>query len=770
MPVTRSAPGTEADADIEDVPGSAAKRRKTRKGTRSCWACKRRKEKCVFDQSSIPAHDAAVCQGCQRRGTRCVSQDSPDDLTSPPDGSRQMADRLVRVENLVQNLLHQMGDDDDVPTTSAHRIGGGAILTPASTESGHPSSSTTIPNTPTPTPIGLDRPMAASSAPHDRWQRKVGHPTSSLSYSLYSALPTPKDNNIIIQASYRSFYMFNKALTVSYKNLSRQTGPNWVHITRPDAQDHHILIARYMLQLAHLLQQLHLKFDDPAFEDLKGLSEPPQALMERLSETAVSQVSTQERLVFGSIEGLECIMLESTFYANDGRLRLSWSSCRRALHLAQLMGLQNEATKQQSRHQFLDPMSVAEPSALWVRIIHRDRSLSLLLGLPPGSTDKTVVSDDLLAQDTPLGRLERFHCDIMLSLLERKEKARSRDLALAHSLDKELQQAARVLPSKWWLTPSFPTPEKHDESTFWGIKRLVLQMSHYNILNQIHLPFMLRASSDTAYEYSKTACVNASREILGRFIVLQHLNEIAFCCRTPDFLALMAAMTLILAHLQNHARRTDHTNTNNPMAHQYLSDRGMIEQTQESMEEFSRVSGESLSAESASLLRRLLVIEAEAADGCRERAQGVDVLQPQSEEGNDGDGIVRVTVPYFGVVRIAREGIISRETPEQQPAGTRPVWQEGRLATTYMTVTPPIAEVLPVVPLSPSTRRVGQPSDTMFTEPPPLDTMEYPMQANSKFPNSVGQWAVGDDWGFQGIDMAFFDNLLSGDAGDDMFH
>ncbi|KAK7985855.1 hypothetical protein PG988_003477 [Apiospora saccharicola] len=749
MPMTRSAPGAELDADNDDISGSSVKRRKTRKGTRSCWACKRRKEKCVFDQSIIPAHDA-VCMGCQRRGTRCVSQDSPDDLTSPPDGARQMADRLVRVENLVQNLLHQMADDDDddVPAASAHRNGGNTILTPAPTESGHPSTET-IPNTPIPAPIALDRPVASSGAPHDRLQRKGGHSFASLSHTLYNYLPTPKDGEIIINASYRSFYI-------------------WVDITRPDAQDHPVLIARYMLQLAHLLQQLHLKFDDPSFDDLKGLSEPPRGLMERLSEIAVSQLSTQDRLVVGSIEGLECIMLESTFYANDGRLRLSWSSCRRALHLAQLMGL-HEAAKQQSRHQFLDPKSVAEPSALWVRIIHRDRSLSLLLGLSPGSTHKTVVNDDLLAQDTPLGRLERFHCDIMLSLLERKEKARSRDLALAHSLDKELQQAARVLPSKWWLTPSFPTPEKHDEGTFWGIKRLVLQMSHYNILNQIHLPFMLlrRGSSDPAYEYSKTACVNASREILSRFIVLQHLNSIAFCCRTPDFLALMAAMTLILAHLQNHSRADQ---TSNPMAHQYLSDRGMIEQTQESMEELSRRSGELLSAESANLLRRLLVIEAEAADGCKERAQGVDVLQPQSEEGNDGDGVVRVTIPYFGVVQIAREGSISKETPEQQSSGTRNSWQAGRLATTGIAVATLMADALPPVPLSPSAMRFGQFSDPMSTDPSlPLDTMDYPMQFDDRVPNNLGLAAGGEEWAFQGIDMAFFDSLLSGDTGDELF-
>jgi hypothetical protein len=49
------------------------KRRKVRKGTRSCWACKQRKMKCILN----PLTDT-ICNGCRRRGLKCVSQEYPD--------------------------------------------------------------------------------------------------------------------------------------------------------------------------------------------------------------------------------------------------------------------------------------------------------------------------------------------------------------------------------------------------------------------------------------------------------------------------------------------------------------------------------------------------------------------------------------------------------------------------------------------------------------------------------------------------------------------
>lgn len=82
-----------------------AKRRKIRKGTRSCWECKRRKIRCVFDNAA----EDALCFGCQRRGTTCVSQEFPEEEQSGG-RARQMGDRIMRVEALVEQLVRTVGN------------------------------------------------------------------------------------------------------------------------------------------------------------------------------------------------------------------------------------------------------------------------------------------------------------------------------------------------------------------------------------------------------------------------------------------------------------------------------------------------------------------------------------------------------------------------------------------------------------------------------------------------------------------------------------
>jgi hypothetical protein len=167
---------------------------------------------------------------------------------------------------------------------------------------------------------------------------------------------------------------------------------------------------------------------------------------------------------------------------------------------------------------------------------------------------------------------------------------------------------------------------------FWNTRRLFAQVLHYNLLNQLHLPYMLRSSSaEREYEYSRITCVNASREVLSRFITLRSFNGIAYSCRTVDFLALMVTMTLLLAHLDNHLSEAE-----NFLAHQYHSDRAMIEQVQENMKEVNRLNSDALSAQSADLLRRLLTIEVETADGYPRGARRVSLQEAEPENGATG--------------------------------------------------------------------------------------------------------------------------------------
>lgn len=72
-----------------------AKRGKVRKGTHSCWECRRRKVKCTF----ASAKDT-ICITCHRRGAKCVGQTDflvPDNNTNLATQKAAPGDLLVGV-------------------------------------------------------------------------------------------------------------------------------------------------------------------------------------------------------------------------------------------------------------------------------------------------------------------------------------------------------------------------------------------------------------------------------------------------------------------------------------------------------------------------------------------------------------------------------------------------------------------------------------------------------------------------------------------------
>lgn len=79
------------------------KRRKLRKGTQSCWECKRRKARCTFSTSNETS-----CEGCKSRGISCISQEHPQQ-PPPAGGNGQIVERLGYVEALIEHLIDVAG-------------------------------------------------------------------------------------------------------------------------------------------------------------------------------------------------------------------------------------------------------------------------------------------------------------------------------------------------------------------------------------------------------------------------------------------------------------------------------------------------------------------------------------------------------------------------------------------------------------------------------------------------------------------------------------
>ncbi|KAI9037528.1 uncharacterized protein KD926_000248 [Aspergillus affinis] len=751
----------------------SAKRRKLRKGTSSCWECKRRKTRCTF----ASAQDA-VCVGCQGRGITCVSQEFPEKV-APSSRGRQMGNRIERVEALIDRLVRNrpgseavvVGDDagercdgeNEGPTAFSRDDEPGTVLAlidgTAETSNGGQDDRASVAHEP-----------QASGRPGP----SVTSRYAKLSQTLYDALPSRKGLDILCKAGAHVSIHFHLVMMTPYTEMEKKgLDSSGALLDVPPPDTHPVLLAHYMFRIATVLQYL----DPESHGQLREMSESPRAMMSRLADTAISLVTTHDELL-GTVEGLEAVMMEGIYQANCGNLRRAWIAFRRAMGLAQLMGMHRVKCPPL---RVIDPQTHRKFNAqlLWYRIVYTDRFFCLMMGLPQGSLDRSMASEAALANDTPIGRLERIHCTIASRILERNDSdPGAYSFAKTQEIDHQLQEAAKTMPSKWWLAPNLAAAASaagtDNQAVFWEMLRLVNQLYHFNLLNQLHLPFMLRfTAAERRLDYSQATCVNASREVLSRFITFRCFNRVAYCCRAVDFFALTAALILLLAHLDGHRRRHapqagDSQNPNgnsskgdlNFLAHQRLSDRAMMEQVVENMDQIGRVSMDAVSERSAGLLRRLLAMEADAAGGRPYSTQSECISEALTEEQDEVD-VVRICIPYFGTVRVAREGVISKETPpgmwtpatdsaidaghtSQQEAG-------GNLDTLVST------------PNTPEIQAQYQTFDGIAPQQPLPAYAPQQRLVNDLYP---GMTAGADDWAFQGVDMAFFDSLMQGSMRD----
>lgn len=112
--VSESSPGQGMDFS------ASLRRRKVRKGTRSCWECKRRKIRCM-----LASPGDATCIGCQHRRVPCVPQELPGDLSPSPvkKDNQRLGQRIARVEILMKDLLASRHDERDESGESEPRRG-----------------------------------------------------------------------------------------------------------------------------------------------------------------------------------------------------------------------------------------------------------------------------------------------------------------------------------------------------------------------------------------------------------------------------------------------------------------------------------------------------------------------------------------------------------------------------------------------------------------------------------------------------------------------
>ncbi|KAI0188908.1 hypothetical protein EV127DRAFT_433283 [Xylaria flabelliformis] len=655
--------------EADGILPSPRPRRKVRKGTKSCWECKNRKIKCIF---RLPTDE--TCMRCARRGVQCVGQEHPEVMTTSLGRSLQMSDRVVRVETLVDQLLRE------IPAISTTRRSSSPprndlrndnqqgiraldpVISPAFSPPSRELSPSVLPDMRGPSfqVLAQDPDDSPSRAPHVSVVNVSEH--ARLSQRLQEYLPSEKDVQMIAKASSSTSSMFYQMHTVPYSALDETRSIDSM-FERPRPEAHPVLIARHMLYLATSLQHLHPKFH----QEIRGLSKAPHKMRNSLIEIASDMVTSRDGLI-DNIEGLDCVIIESWYHANNGNLQKALITVRRAITIAQIMGFHRKGN---ARCTVISPETRTYPDLMWFRMLAHERYLCLMLSLPQSTLDQSMASDAMLAGDTPMGRLDRIHCVIASRLLERNQTdPKEDDYALTQELDERLQIASRDMPPGWWLTPNLAAGAHQPTALFWYMRQLFHQLLHHSLLVHVHLPYMLRSSQGgQQYEYSRVTCVNSSREILSRLIMFHSFNRIAFSCHTIDFFGLMAAITLLIAHIERNqcglGSRQRHSAsmhmTEGLLTHQRPCDRALVEQAQVSMGDACQLTTDATNASCSSLLRRLLVVEEEAYNHSmrQDHSRETACLPPTNK-----DATIQLTIPFFGVINITSQAIMPKDTSD----------------------------------------------------------------------------------------------------------
>lgn len=314
--------------------------------------------------------------------------------------------------------------------------------------------------------------------------------------------------------------------------------------------DHHpAAIAKVLLWVALCLQQLPRGFDIESLE----LLDPPTRLIAKCVGIVAQSISSDETLV-SSIDGLECLVLQGVLYNNDGKLRSAWLCYRRALNVAQIIGLHRLASESMD-----ESKSVSRAKHIWNHIIYADRYLSLMLGMYHGITDVALdakPSGNEAPNPSPMDLL----CRIAGTIIERNQtfsKITPSMVRTTQTIDAELMS---IGPLSVVEDPAVLSPGRSIERAQ-AYTRLMTELWYYQLLSWLHLPFLLESGTERRYDYSRQSCLEASRHMITCYTSIRCLTANSFCCKSLDFQAFTAAVTLLINILgptdQSHPNSND---------------------------------------------------------------------------------------------------------------------------------------------------------------------------------------------------------------------
>ncbi|KAF2112471.1 hypothetical protein BDV96DRAFT_614309 [Lophiotrema nucula] len=626
-------------------------RKKMRKGTHSCFECRRRKIRCIY-----PPDNQNVCSECFARGSRCVDQEHADPEVIV-DHRKNLRERVSRLEALIENLLEEKTEKSVADTTTS------------SSKTPNLITRDTFPPTPLSSEGSLFQPPRAPAS--DR-----GHHVPILSVfedALNDAEERMKAQMGPSRKPSSPHAQTEERFTITHKNPDDMMDETSVGFQAKRDRAKQGLLA--MLPPAEKLNQIlnsNTEWWEVWRKKCSGTSNGqslPQFAARALAENNIGAIGTVilsvgvcadddnvdkyidavDRWVLSddeyaaTLEGMECLILKAKWYADVGQPRRAWIAHRKGLMYAQLMGLHRKRT------------SSAAHESIWWSLYHGDRFLSLLLGLPYGVLDTHC---DLTLPEMPGEFMAPLIFMNRISILagkviDRNQGIAEQSFAWALQLDQELEDLYKKLDPRWLeITELLSDPESNAADLR---ERLMGQMVYHQIRVYLHLPFMLKSQSNSRFTYSRTACLNGSRAVLKLYQALRAgQTQPLYECKAVDFIGFTAAVLIMLGLFNFGA------SAGTMSAKDQETDIRLIEISIDIFRRASSEKGGKVALQSAEVLEKML------------KKLKIDVGQAHAD-GTEQDchDLTDFVIPYFGTISIRRGG--RRAMPPPRPSHKGPV-------------------------------------------------------------------------------------------------
>lgn len=179
----------------------------------------------------------------------------------------------------------------------------------------------------------------------------------------------------------------------------------------------------------------------------------------------------------------------------------------------------------------------------WLSLCAEDVYCSLLLGMPYAADGRTIPI--IRTQSNATSQLQRNLTLLSAKVIDRNQMGLSLSVSQTDGIQNEVETATKDLSEDFWNpTTAFATGKIARQEY---LEQVAAQCWYYQVLVLLHMPLMIHSVKDSQLEKHRTACLEASRNLLRVYHLMRSDTFSAFCMfKLVDHQAFVCSVLLVL--------------------------------------------------------------------------------------------------------------------------------------------------------------------------------------------------------------------------------